>query len=262
MPDRDGYIAGVPCWVDTNQPDPDAAAEFYGALFGWETEDAMPPGLARQVLHGADPRPRRRRHQQPDGAGAADAGTRTSRSTAPTTPRRRCKRGGRHRAERAVRRLRLRPHGRVRRPPGRDVLASGSPTSTSARGWSTSTARVNFNDLAHRPTSRARRRSTARSSAGACSTWAAQAACGRCPAYGDHLEELNPGTRERFGEMGAPGGFIDAVASVRPADGGTPAHWSVTFGVDDADAIAAKAEELGGKVRRGRRSTRRGCGRA
>ena len=42
MPDRDGYIAGVPCWIDTTQPDPDAAAEFYGALFGWETEDTMP----------------------------------------------------------------------------------------------------------------------------------------------------------------------------------------------------------------------------
>ena len=27
-----------------------------------------------------------------------------------------------------------------------------------------------------------------------------------------------------------------------------PAHWSVTFGVDDAEAIAAKVLELGGKV--------------
>ena len=42
MPDRDGYIAGVPCWIDTTQPDPDAAAEFYGTLFGWELEDTMP----------------------------------------------------------------------------------------------------------------------------------------------------------------------------------------------------------------------------
>jgi len=46
----------VPCWVDTNQPDPDAAAAFYRDLFGWEFEDAMPadaPGrylMAR--LHG------------------------------------------------------------------------------------------------------------------------------------------------------------------------------------------------------------------
>ena len=44
MPERDRYIAGVPCWIDTNQPDPEAAAAFYSGLFGWEIEDAMPPG--------------------------------------------------------------------------------------------------------------------------------------------------------------------------------------------------------------------------
>jgi predicted enzyme related to lactoylglutathione lyase len=44
MAERDGYIPGVPCWVDTSQPDPEAAAAFYGGLFGWELEDAMPPG--------------------------------------------------------------------------------------------------------------------------------------------------------------------------------------------------------------------------
>jgi uncharacterized protein len=33
----------VPCWVDTNQPDPVDAAQFYSGLFGWQTEDAMPP---------------------------------------------------------------------------------------------------------------------------------------------------------------------------------------------------------------------------
>ena len=36
MAERDGYIPDVPCWVDTSQPDPEAAAAFYGALFGWE----------------------------------------------------------------------------------------------------------------------------------------------------------------------------------------------------------------------------------
>src|SRR5690242_6397297 len=41
-PDR--YIPGVPCWVDTTQPDPEAAVAFYGGLFGWELEDTMPPG--------------------------------------------------------------------------------------------------------------------------------------------------------------------------------------------------------------------------
>jgi predicted enzyme related to lactoylglutathione lyase len=50
VPERDGYIAGVPCWVDTSQPDPDAAAAFYGGLFGWEFEDAMPAGSEGRYL--------------------------------------------------------------------------------------------------------------------------------------------------------------------------------------------------------------------
>src|SRR4051812_47904944 len=43
MSEQDRYIPGVPCWVDANQPDPAAAAEFYGELFGWQLEDVMPP---------------------------------------------------------------------------------------------------------------------------------------------------------------------------------------------------------------------------
>ncbi|MGH2823059.1 MAG: VOC family protein, partial [Thermoleophilaceae bacterium] len=44
MPERDGYIPGVPCWVDVSEPDPEAALDFYGVLFGWEFQDVMPPG--------------------------------------------------------------------------------------------------------------------------------------------------------------------------------------------------------------------------
>ena len=43
MSTREDYPAGVPCWVDTSQPDPAGAARFYSGLFGWQTEDAMPP---------------------------------------------------------------------------------------------------------------------------------------------------------------------------------------------------------------------------
>ena len=43
MLERDGYIEGVPCWIDTSQPDPQAATTFYSGLFGWEFEDVMPP---------------------------------------------------------------------------------------------------------------------------------------------------------------------------------------------------------------------------
>ena len=71
------------------------------------------------------------------------------------------------------------------------------------------------------------------------------------PGYGDHLEESTPGLREMMAGMGAPDGFIDVVAALNPidaADSDTPAHWSVTFAVDDADATAAKVRELGGEV--------------
>jgi predicted enzyme related to lactoylglutathione lyase len=71
------------------------------------------------------------------------------------------------------------------------------------------------------------------------------------PGYGDHLEEKSPNLRKQQGEMGAPVGFEDVVASVHRIardDPGTPAHWSVTFTVEDADATAAKASELGGAV--------------
>src|SRR6476620_1525269 len=46
MPERDGYIPGVPCWTDTSQPDPEAAVHYYTDLFGWEFEDVMPPDSA------------------------------------------------------------------------------------------------------------------------------------------------------------------------------------------------------------------------
>src|SRR5437588_12424733 len=36
MSERDRYEFGVPCWVDTAQPDVDAAMDFYAELFGWE----------------------------------------------------------------------------------------------------------------------------------------------------------------------------------------------------------------------------------
>ena len=45
MPRRDGYIPGVPCWIDTSHPDPERILPFYSGLFGWEFENVMPEGL-------------------------------------------------------------------------------------------------------------------------------------------------------------------------------------------------------------------------
>ncbi|MFF1883510.1 VOC family protein [Pseudarthrobacter sp. NPDC058196] len=42
MAERDTSSVGAPCWVDTWQPDPKAAKEFYGQLFGWSFDEAIP----------------------------------------------------------------------------------------------------------------------------------------------------------------------------------------------------------------------------
>ncbi len=46
------YPPGIPCWVDTWQPNPQIAAGFYGALFGWQFDEprSMPGGLEGQYL--------------------------------------------------------------------------------------------------------------------------------------------------------------------------------------------------------------------
>jgi predicted enzyme related to lactoylglutathione lyase len=43
MPERDGYAAGTPSWVDLTTPDVDGAKAFYTELFGWTVEDAGDP---------------------------------------------------------------------------------------------------------------------------------------------------------------------------------------------------------------------------
>ena len=52
MSTRDGYEHGVPCWVDTWQPDADAAAGFYADVLGWEVAAGPEYSMAR--LRGRD----------------------------------------------------------------------------------------------------------------------------------------------------------------------------------------------------------------
>ena len=40
MAERDGYDPGTPSWVDLTTPDLEGALRFYGGVFGWEFEDA------------------------------------------------------------------------------------------------------------------------------------------------------------------------------------------------------------------------------
>jgi predicted enzyme related to lactoylglutathione lyase len=52
MSERNGFEQGVPCWVDTWQPDAQAAREFYSELFGWQAGPGDP--YERFTLRGRD----------------------------------------------------------------------------------------------------------------------------------------------------------------------------------------------------------------
>ena len=142
MSEQDRYIPGVPCWIDTTQPDPAAAAAFYGGLFGWELEDVMPPGVAGQLLHRAAAAAATWRAVELAAGGRARHGglehLRLGRGR--RRDRREGPRGRRHRADGADRRRRRGAHGGLRRPGGRafSVWQAGAPR---RRRSSTSTAR-------------------------------------------------------------------------------------------------------------------------
>jgi len=50
MSERDSYEHGTPSWADHSSPDPEAAAGFYSGIFGWETENVMPPDSGGQYF--------------------------------------------------------------------------------------------------------------------------------------------------------------------------------------------------------------------
>jgi predicted enzyme related to lactoylglutathione lyase len=73
----------------------------------------------------------------------------------------------------------------------------------------------------------------------------------RLAGYGDSLAKANPEFRDRIAADKSAASFADVVATLvdeSGQDATDPPHWSVTFAVDDADAIAANAERLGGRI--------------
>jgi predicted enzyme related to lactoylglutathione lyase len=253
--ERDGYPAGVPCWVDTAQPDPEAAVSFYSGLFGWEFEDRMPadsPGRyfvaqlrGRDVAavgsqpEGMPPTPVWNTYVWVDSADEATAKARDA-------------------------------GGQVLVEPF-DVLDAGrmamlaDPEGAAFCVWQAKEHKGaqlvnepgtwNFSGLNTRDPE------GAKAFYGTLFGWEAESVDSgeasftfwRLPGYGDHLAERDPELRERMEADGAPPGFEDAVAWLAPMTPdqfpeGTPAHWGITFSVDDADRVADTAAKLGGTV--------------
>ena len=237
------YPQGVPCWIDTEQPDVESAAEFYTGIFGWTFEDALPPGapgryliakLDGQDVAGMASTQRAAAWntyiavedadvavQRLIAAGAAmrsapaDAGE-GGRSAALTDPE-----GIEFRIWQARRRL----GAQVANQPGTwnfSDLHTADPGAAikfyeDAFGWQ-------VDDLGF-------------------------AMLVRRPGYGDHLEAtVDPGIRARQSVLAAPIGFEDAIAWIATNAPGEPSRWHVSFTVADRDRTVADAKRLGAQV--------------
>jgi len=250
MPERDHYIPGVPCWVDTNQSDPEAVLDFYRGLFGWDIEDVMPEGsegrycMAR--LHGGDvaaigsappgspPVPTWNTYIAVANADETAAKVRDAGGTVLMEP------------------FDVMDAGRmgVFADPEGAVFSVWQANQTIGAGVVNEAGSLNFNGLNTRDAG------AAKAFYGAVFGWTTLDLGGgmemwTLPGYGDDLERDNPDLRKMVAESGGPPGFEDVVASIVPlgADqADVPAHWSVTFATDDAVATAARAAELGGTV--------------
>jgi predicted enzyme related to lactoylglutathione lyase len=250
MPERNGYIPGVPCWVDTSQPDPEAAVDFYSRLFGWEFENVLPPDSPGKYFVA------RLRGGEVAAVGSIpEAMPQTAMWNTYVWV---------DSADEATTKVREAGGSVVMEP--FDVMDSGrmavftDPEGAALCVWQAKAHRgarivnepvsVTFNGLNTRDVD------GAKSFYGSVFGWTTLALDGAemwtLPGYGDHLErEYHPDLRKTIAEVGGPAGFEDVVASINPIPDDqpdTPPHWSVTFAVDDPDATAARAEELGGKV--------------
>lgn len=247
MLERDGYIEGVPCWIDTSQPDPQAATEFYGGLFGWEFEDVMPPDSPMRYfmarIRGGDV-----------GAVGSQSGGEAAAAVWNTYI-------WVEDANQIAEKIRA-AGGEVLMEPA-DVGEAGrmavftDPEGAAFSVWEAKNHRgarivnepgsLNFNNLNTRDPE------AAKAFYGSVFGWTVQdwgsgSGAWLLPGYSDHLEERNPGFKKSMAEMGAPAGFEDCVATMQTITDDQPPHWSVTFAVEDADATAAKAAELGGTI--------------
>lgn len=239
MSDQDRYVPGVPVWVDLTTPDPRAAGEFYGGLFGWTLSGAAGPGDRSEARL----------------EGGAVAGVVRGAEPGWTTYVLVDSLDGT--AER-VRAAGGEVHGDPVAVDGARLLTFSDPEGLTLGAWEAQGRRgadvvnahgsVNFNDLYTHDLE------AAVAFYGAVFGWRTMDMGGgslmwALDAYGDHLEERTPGTRESYAAMGGPAGFENVVASVTVLeDGSAPARWGVTFAVDDADAAAEATTRLGGEV--------------
>jgi predicted enzyme related to lactoylglutathione lyase len=249
--EREGFPPGVPCWIDTTQPDPEAAAAFYGALFGWQFTERMPPDADASyrvaALNGKDVAAIGSTPQgsSPDPAWNTYIGV----ASADETVARVRDAGGTVLAEP----VELSTAGRM--------STCADPWGAAFRVWQprdlkgaqavNAPGSWNFSELNTDDPEGARQfyRAVFGWEADEVDFGSMPGIMVRLPGYADFLEQFDPGIRQRHADFGAPPGFSECVAWILPLqEDATSPHWSVRFAVDDTDAVAARARELGGTL--------------
>lgn len=254
MSDRDRYVPGVPCWVDTEQPDPQAGASFYGELFGWQLEDRMPPrsgghyfmatldgrivAAVGSLPEGASRQPSWNTYVWVDSADEAAAAVRRAGGSVLQEP------------------FDVFDAGRM--------AACADPSGAVFGVWQANRHRgaqvVNefnawtWNNLLTRDIEGSAAFYKAvfgwEATSFGLSDDGSVVLC--LPGYGRFLESSDPGLIQRLRDARAPEGFADAVGGMVPMPSalppGTPPQWMVSFSVEDADATAEAATKLGGRV--------------
>jgi uncharacterized protein len=238
---RDGYPAGVPCFVDTSQRDAEAAQRFYGGLFGWEFEVVTPGRYWLAKLDGLDvgglsvlpdSTPSWNTYIEVESADRATADAMQLGAHVLAPP------------------MDVQEFGRM------SVIAD--PTGAVFSTWESrahhgaelvnAPGSWNWSDLYTPDPSLAEPfyRALFGWEARPVSFGEASGIMWTQGGYGDSLEARTPGLREMHEQAGAPEGFTDCIGWMIEDEG--PSRWNVTFTVDDTDASAARAAELGAEV--------------
>lgn len=229
MPTMDTYPPGVPCWVDLQTPDVDAAVSFYTSLFGWETERQPIPGGGEYVFFTKDGHQVAACSQQ--GAESAAQGVPSVWTTyfagdAEALARRAADAGGTV----VLEAMDVMEEGRIA------LLAD--PTGAVFGIWQAG-----------------RHRGAALVNESGAVSWNELATTDLDAATAFYTDVFHFGTDEQpMGDEAVYRLFtvedrqVCGAYALTPEMAGMPPHWACYFGVDDTDAAAEQAEEAGGKV--------------
>jgi uncharacterized protein len=240
MPQPRTYPHGVTCWIDTEQPDPRAAGEFYAALFDWTLADAVAGSYVVASRDGQEAAA-----IAPATTGTAAWNTYVAVNDADASAAAVVAGGGTVTAEPVDAGLGGRTAACV--DPAGVEFRLWQPLSRPGAQITNSPGSWNFSDL----------NTPDREAAMAFYTpifgWRAvdldqdAGTMLQVPGYGDHLAStVDPGIYER--QASAPEGFADVIGGLAIIEPGERARWHVTFTVADWDGSAATAERLGATI--------------